>query len=78
MISTGDRIAESGVRPIHRFINDIEQSITNTIVDYTKLSHLSAQQLSQGQVKTLHSFYASGLIHIRSPTTAMAKAPMIC
>ena len=77
MISTGEGIAEFGVRPIHKFINDIEQSISNTIVDDTKFSHLSAQQLRQGQVKTLHSFYAYGLIHIRSSTTAMATALMI-
>lgn len=77
MISTGEGIAEFGVRPIHRFINDTEQSTSNTTVDDTKFSHLLAQQLRQGQVKTLHSFYAYGLIHIKSPTTAMATAPMI-
>lgn len=77
MISTGEGIAEFGVRPIHRFINDIEQSISNTTVDDTKFSHLSAQQLRQGQAKTRHSLYACGLIHTRSAITAMATAPMI-
>lgn len=46
MISTGEGIAEFGARPIHRFTNDTEQSIANTILDGTKVSHLSAQQLS--------------------------------
>lgn len=55
-ISTGEGIVEFGVRPIHRFINDMEQSISNTRVDDTKFCHSSAQQLRQDQVKTLHSF----------------------
>lgn len=62
MISTGEGIAEFGVRPIHRFINDMEQHIPSTAADDTKSSHLLAQQQWQGQAKTLHSFFAYGLI----------------
>lgn len=55
-ISTGEGMVEFGVRPIHRFINDMEQSIPNIRVDDTKFSHLSVQQLRQDQVRTLRSF----------------------
>lgn len=53
-------MAVFGVRPIHRFINDMKQYISSTIVDDTKFCHLSAQQLRQGQDNTLHSFFACG------------------
>lgn len=52
MISMRKGIAEFHVRPIHRFVNNIEQRISN-LVDDTKCSPLSAQQWRQGRVKTL-------------------------
>lgn len=40
----GKGIAEYHVRPIHRFINAIEQRISNILTDDTKFSPLTIQQ----------------------------------